>query len=286
MMYRSRFVPLALCAALALPSFAWAGPVSESVPATEDGAVNVVAVATELEIVGTDAKKITVVGQLPDNVVVEVRRKAKSTEIVVKHPKRSRGTGQLKITVPRGSELHARTVSGDLTASGVTGEVSLEAVTGNISCRDAGSEVSVATVSGDVDVEGGTKRTRARAVSGDVTVHRARGQVDASVVSGDVKLVDAAVSRTRVQATSGSVEFDGRFSEPGPHELTTHAGSIRMHLDPSVAVEIDAASHAGVIRDEITGTKTRRSARLVHGEGGPTVRARSFAGSVVIKRRS
>ena len=40
-----------------------------------------------------------------------------------------------------------------------------------------------------------------------------------------------------------------------------------------------------IVPSRISGTKTRRSARLVHGEGGPTVRARSFAGSVVIKAR-
>ena len=73
-----------------LPATAVAAPVSEKAPAAANGAVNVTAVSTELEIVGTSRKEVAVTGDLPDGFKLTVTRKNKSTEIQVQPPKGGR----------------------------------------------------------------------------------------------------------------------------------------------------------------------------------------------------
>jgi DUF4097 and DUF4098 domain-containing protein YvlB len=243
------------------------------------------AVASDLEIVGTTRNEVAVTGHLPKGYRLDLSSSKGRTEVRVRPPKHSSGSGKLRIEVPRGSSINLKSVSSDVSVKAVEGETTVETVSGGILSDGKSSEVQAVSVSGKVEIQGGKKRTSARTVSGPIEVHGPGGRLGASSVSGDVKVENANVSRAELGTVSGNIRFDGTLAPSGPHEIKTHAGRIELHLPKNAPVDIHASTHAGSIRSELGNVKTRGKTQITVGKGGPTVSVRTFAGSIVIEAR-
>lgn len=131
------------------------------------------------------------------------------------------------VVVPRGTTVHGKLDSGDLTLDGVAG-VQVHADSGTITMRN---------VDGTVKVE---------ADSGDVRGHGLRGPVEAHADSGDVVLHLAAPDSVTADADSGDVELtvpSASYRVTG----STDSGerTITVPTDPGSPFVLDLSSDSG-----------------------------------------
>jgi DUF4097 and DUF4098 domain-containing protein YvlB len=103
---------------------------------------------------------------------------------------------------------------------------------------------------------------------GDVRVEEATGRVDAHTSGGDVE-----VTFTRGNARGGQIETSG--------------GTIRVALDPSVNLNLDASASGGDLTSDLP---LRVSGRISHsslhgtlGSGGETLRLHTSGGDIHIR---
>jgi hypothetical protein len=120
--------------------------------------------------------------------------------------------GGAQITVsarlPKGSSLDARTVSGDIRATGAL------------------TDVRASTTSGDITIDGGTD-IDARSVSGDVDIQRLAGNANASSTSGDIIVHAITESRARLSSVSGNVTTSRAAGVDFDVDANTVSGRVR-----------------------------------------------------------
>ncbi|MEE9383604.1 MAG: DUF4097 family beta strand repeat-containing protein [Nannocystaceae bacterium] len=273
-------------ALLACPTRALARPIQQSIPAKQ--ALDVQAVSTDIKIVGAQTDMITVRGELPDDWKLELQNRGERTQIDVSPGKRSRRssrTATLTITVPLGSSVRAKTVSGDVDISHVSGNLELASVSGDIRAGSGGAEAKLKTVSGDILVASNSARLHVKSVSGDIEVTGARGVFEAKTISGEVHVSNATLTRADLTSTSGDVWFEGALTLAGPHQFKSHSGDLELVLQRGKPVDISASSRSGSVEDRFHKRhyKGRDTPRFSLGSGGPSVELRTFSGDVTIR---
>jgi DUF4097 and DUF4098 domain-containing protein YvlB len=175
----------------------------------------------------------------------------------------------LRITVPRGTNVRINGVSSDLLVRGIHGRQDLKTISGDVIVREAGGEVSANSVSGNVIIS---------AVG--------PAAVESSTTSGDVVISGPLLRSCRVQSVSGDVEIAGRFSPDGEHRVGTVSGDLRMAPDGGVTLQVSGLSTT--VRSEIehrTDSNAGRRVTIV-GDGAARMTFRSMSGNVRITRAS
>lgn len=140
---------------------------------------------------------------------------------------RSRARMNLEVRVPRGLDVSAGSVSGDVAVSGVEGEVRASTVSGDVHVeRVKASMLNASSVSGEVSVSADalTGNGKFSSVSGDISTNLAgltgTGDLSFSSVSGDVRAelpreFDADLRMTTVSGridSSYPITLEGRTS--------------------------------------------------------------------------
>jgi hypothetical protein len=201
---------------------------------------------------------------------------------------------EFTVTVPAGTHLAVRSVSGDIEVSGVTGEVDAEAISGTVRLRDVGRVSRARTVAGDVLIDGarvdGT--LEASTTSGRVVVRRVRAdRLELASVSGDLEIGDCTVRALVARSLSGQVRFAGALERGGRYEFRTHSGAVDLRLVGDVGFELDAGTFSGPITSEwplrLAEQRARpigRSTRGVYGDGSAVVEVTTFSGAVAVRK--
>lgn len=179
---------------------------------------------------------------------------------------------RLIVTVPRASNVSAR--SGD-------GSIRLEGVSGRIDLRTGDGSVRAADVSGDLTVDTG---------DGSVTVTRAEGKASIETSDGSVT-VAGSLGQLKLHTGDGSVVYraDPGSKMTGNWEITTGDGAVALYLPPDFSAHLDAHTGDGRITNELhvekeTGDeRARRSLRGKLGAGGQLLRVRTGDGSIRLK---
>ena len=203
------------------------------------------------------------------------------------------GDSRYEVTVPAGVRVRVASVSGDLRVTGTRSEVEASSTSGDVVIADGGGLTTVGTVSGDITVTNLTGDLVARTTSGDVAVRGAEGDVRVTSVSGDVALRDVAARSVAARATSGDVTYEGNFVRGGRYEFATHSGDVRLVLPPGVSAEMTMQSYSGSMDTDFPvtlaagarGSTRPRTLEFAIGDGGARVRAETFSGDVVLRRR-
>jgi hypothetical protein len=195
-------------------------------------------------------------------------------------PRRHRQWVQLTITVPpgtptrlntrggsvkvdgTGAAVQARTAGGSIRITGTSGSAELETAGGSIRAESHGGPVHAVTAGGSIRLDGGLTGVDATTIGGSIRLAGAYGPVSA-VTKG------------------GAIEVTGRLS--GACLLETAGGSIRVTLDGSTNVEVDAKGDNVMSDFDLIGARGHKSGTIGDGSEGKVV-ARTVAGSVSIKR--
>ena len=205
------------------------------------------------------------------------------------------GDTRYEVTVPAGTRVLMRGVSGDLTARDVRGEVEASSVSGNVEIRNAATRVVAGSVSGDVTVAQVAGPVRANSVSGDVTVEDVQGDIGVETVSGDITLDRIASRSVRTKSVSGDVQYDGSFESAGRYEFNSHSGDIRLVVPAELGALLTLQTFSGEIQSDFPLTITPaagerrgrpRSMTFTLGQGGARIDVETFSGDVRLERRA
>ena len=190
------------------------------------GMVEISNVAGRIDVQGWDNPEVEVRGDIGEGVEkVDFNTDHGHTIIKVRVPNHSfrSASADLRIRIPRDSELDISGVSADVVVADVEGESMVKTVSGNVRTDVFGRDAEIKTVSGDVAVRGKGKEGAAGAqlhitsISGNIHVDRAGGDLEATTVSGDMTLRMEPSRSIRLRSTSGDIGFEGKLVERRQH---------------------------------------------------------------------
>jgi DUF4097 and DUF4098 domain-containing protein YvlB len=233
---------------------------------------------------------------------VEMAERAGRVEVrVVYTGQRNHASVDFNVTVPAGTSLAIRSVSGNVRTTGVHGDVRAESVSGNVTAVDVRRAGLLKSVSGDIDVSAVTHEgeLRTESVSGNVTVRDAQVRgLAADTVSGELRLINVTGDRVAAKSVSGGVDFSGPLAQGGRYEMKSHSGDVRVAIANNAGFELEANSFSGNVRSDLpltvggpgreavrAGGHGRQAMRGVHGDGSAFLALSSFSGSIVVTKK-
>jgi hypothetical protein len=207
-------------------------------------------------------------------------QKGTAVELEVKRPRREAlatvnfhrsPSARLIVSLPRRTDLRARTNDGS---------IRLESVQGRIELRTGDGSIRVSDVSGELTFETG---------DGSVTVEDAEGRLVVDTGDGGVS-VSGKLAAVRLRTRDGSIIYR---AQPGTAmaddwDISTGDGSVSLYLPVDLSAELDAQTDDGSIRNEmrIAGGSdgNRRTLRgRLGASGGRLIRVRTGDGSIRLK---
>lgn len=286
---------LALLLAATVPVHADERRIDQQLPADPHGIVEISNFSGRVDITGWDQPQVSVFAYLPSGVDnLDFRSDHGRTTITVKFPNFSFG-GQgvdLKVKVPRGSEVDVTAVSADVNSTGVTGTQRLKSVSGSIRADIAQADVEAKTVSGDVTLHGEGKPAELHltTISGSIRLERGAGDVEANTTSGEINMQVDSGRSIRMRTISGDLVFRGSLTKDADVDAQTVSGDVKLHAKPETAYEYEVTTFSGDI-DNCFDVKSERTSRYGPGErlsgsrgdgNGGHVRVKTMSGDVTL----
>ena len=291
-MLTSSSAGLALLLVLAAPAQADERRIDQQLAADPHGIVEISNFAGRVEVSGWDQPQVSVNANVPngaDN--FEFRSDHGRTTITVRFSSfpRTHGGADLRVKVPRGSEVDVTAVSADVISTGVTGAQRLKSVSGSIRADIAQADVEAKTVSGDVTLRGDGKPAELHltTISGTIRLEHGAGDVEASTTSGEIDMQLDPGRSVRMRTISGDVAFRGSLAKDADLDTQTVSGEVRLRARAEAGYEYEVTAFSGDIhncfnvepeRTNHYGPGKRLSGSL--GKGNARVRIKTMSGGV------
>jgi hypothetical protein len=178
-----------------------------------------------------------------DGLEIRTEQNGAVVELEVKRPRSESFTGigfhravtaKLIVSVPRQTNIHARSGDGSIQIEGVHGRLEMRTGDGSIRAKDVAGELTLSTGDGSVTVDG------------------AEGKLDLDTGDGGVS-VTGRLGRVKLHTGDGAIVMR---AEPGttmtePWEIVTGDGSVTMYLPREFGAELDAYTGDGGIRNDL-----------------------------------
>jgi hypothetical protein len=239
-----------------------------------------------LIVTGWDQATVQVRGRSEDGII---KVDATPMKIVV-GPGKPTDEVTIKVMVPRGVHVIARTGSGDITIKETRGDVDVESTAGNVVITDA-ADVEATNLSGDLEVRQPSGTVTLSTNSGDCTVADARGSVEASSVSGDVRISRSWARLVKGETTNGSVSFEGMIVDGGRYSFSSHSGGIWLGIPKTANAQVGITTWNGQVESEFpvalrpgftSAVNSTKRYTLTLGQGLARVTIETFSGDVSI----
>lgn len=231
------------------------------------------------------------------NLVVDIDDRPGRVDVRTRHTsRRSRGSVDYTVTVPRDATVELSSISGNVRVTNLRGALRAQSVSGTVNVSDSSNVEFAKSISGDVELSGSAPDSRiaASTVSGTVRARDLKVRTLAvSAISGDADVSHVEAERLEMKSVSGDIIFSGAAARNGRYEFGAHSGSIRLTLIGSAGFELTANTFSGSIRSDlpvvINDSRRRRGpGRSIHavvGDGGATFSVSTFSGSIIIRRQ-
>lgn len=268
--------------------------VEETRTAPADGVVEIRNVAGSIGVEGWDREEVRVTGTLEDGVEeLDIARSGRRTRIEVRLPERGNvrnGDADLRVRVPRGSDVVVSTVSAGIEVAEVEGDLDLTSVSGGVRAGAGPGAVRAKSISGGVRIEGGRDEVSASSTSGSVQVLDARGTVDASSVSGRVDVSGSRFAEVELESVSGGIRFRGDVTPDASVRLESMSGSLELVVPEDVNAEFELSTFSGSLSvglgvdvEPSRGWGRSRDVEFATGSGGARVVLETFSGSITVR---
>ena len=251
------------------------------------GMVEISNVAGRIDVQGWDNPEVEVRGDIGEGVEkVDFATDHGHTIIKVRVPNHSfhSASADLRIRIPRDSELDISGVSSEVVIANVEGELMAKTVSGNIRTDVFGRDSEIKTVSGDVSLRGNGKgegEMHITTISGNIHVDRAGGDLEATTVSGDMTLKLSPSRSIRLRSTSGDIGFEGKLVKGGNIDAETVSGDLTVRAGHEGSLDYQVNTFSGDIKN-CMGLESERVSKYgpgrrlngTRGEGGDEARVR------------
>lgn len=276
----------ALAVLTAGTAHAASGPFEQTVAADPKGTVDISNVNGKIEVEGWDQNQVSISAYLNNDQKVEVSSDHGRTSIAVRPP----GDTDLKVRVPRGSEVDITAVSASVTSTGVQGSQRLKTVSGPIHADIGQADIEAKTVSGEVVLRGqGGKPAHLylSSISGSIRLEHGAGDLEANTTSGTLNVQLDSARSVRMRTISGSASLHGKLARGADVDAQSVSGSIKMHTDADAGFEYDVSSFSGDI-DDCFNIKAERTSEYAPGhrlsgtldQGSAHVRLKTMSGDI------
>jgi hypothetical protein len=201
---------------------------------------------------------------------------------------RSRLQVRFLITVPPEYDVEILTKGGSVTVGDLKGEVHavtsggslvFDKIDGPVTGRTSGGSIELESCAGSADVE---------TSGGSISIGRVSGDVVARTSGGSI-LVDEVMGAIDAATSGGSVEATITIQPKSDCRLVTSGGNVTVHLADGIAVDIDAKTSGGRVRNnfrmKITdGEISKSSWRAQLNDGGPELYLRTSGGNILLSQ--
>jgi putative adhesin len=199
---------------------------------------------------------------------------------------------QLRIRVPRKSQLWVKTQSADVSVREFEGSLDVVTVSGDVEVAGRPRELYLETMGGNANVAVDTRSARVKTGTGQVTLRGTIDDATISSVSGPVFALDTQLKQARFESVDGRITFSGELTQPAALEFINHSGDIELRLSPRSLIEFRVSTLAGDFTDEWGVNPTAEPGK---GKGkefvfnvGPEpvaeVLIRNFKGAVILRK--
>ncbi|NQZ08064.1 MAG: DUF4097 family beta strand repeat protein [Algicola sp.] len=292
--------------------------IDEVLDVRANGQVSIENMRGTVEIVGWNKNQMSVTGELDEKAKgYTFETENGYTVFKVKVPKRMRGGykdedgSQLKIFVPKGSNVEFQSVNGDVSIKSVSGGANIHTVNGNVRAEALTKRIRLETVNGDIRAKGLDGKIKLATVNGKVVDHGSKGQVVYTTVNGSI---DSRSQATRVivenvngeidldlkttdeleiSTVNGNVDASVELSNDATVTITTVSGNATLSVSGDVGGRFRLASHAGgriknrLTDDQVTKQKygPARNLKFSIGGGDAKVEMTSVSGNLTIQKK-
>lgn len=243
-----------------------------------------------IRVRGTAGSQLRVELQGGPDGAVRVRRTGSVVRVSGPAPDRGRSArGEMRVRVPRGTDLQLRSMQGRIRVTDVNGNVEAQTMNGTVHVEGAAQSVRARTMNGSVVVSGARGEVDLYAASGGVRVTDVEGDARVKALSGGVTLRRVRADRISASTLSGDVSFSGPIRDRGSYELSTHSGSVRMSVPEGTNAAFELTVRSGDIDANfpLPGVETsgaKRTLRFALGDGSARVELSTYSGSIVLRR--
>jgi DUF4097 and DUF4098 domain-containing protein YvlB len=247
---------LATCAAFG-PAHAETSNFEKKVTVDPRGVVDISNVSGKIEVSAWDNAEVEVRGEIGagvDKVDVTTDHGRTSIRVYVPNLSFRSGTADLRIRVPRESELNISGVSSEVVTTDVEGVVQVKTISGGVKADVYGRSVEIKTLSGNVVLRGRGKEPSGAdihisTISGNIRVDRAGGDLEATSVSGDMTIRLEPARNVRVRTTSGDLGFEGKLTKGASLDAETVSGDLTVRAVPASGMDYEVTTFSGDIRN-------------------------------------
>ena len=171
------------------------------------------------------------------------------------------------ITLPHASNIAAATGSGDMEIQGVGATLKAQTGSGNIHAHGIAGASTLGTGSGDIDFQQTSPGdVRAETGSGNIVLRGLSGALKSSTGSGNIEIDGQPTSDWKISTGSGNVQLG--LGSSARFNLTADTGSGNVKVSQPITMQGSMVPH------HISG--------VVNG-GGPTIRANTGSGDIIIR---
>jgi DUF4097 and DUF4098 domain-containing protein YvlB len=253
------------------------------------GSVELTIVSGEIRITTWDRDEIRVLATTERGEIVP-SFSADRLRLDVRNVDRRLGPTRYEVTVPAGVRVRARSVSGNISATGTKGELDLASVSGAIEAGDGVRRTEVETVSGRVTLRGLDGVIDVSTVSGSVDVERVQGELEATTVSGRVRVDGATLRSMRLKSVSGAFDLNGSFAADGRSTIESHSGSVTLRVPSAFAATMEMETWSGELTSDFAvtlqpgATPSRRRMEMAVNGGGARLSIKTFSGDIFLRK--
>jgi hypothetical protein len=175
-----------------------------------------------------------------------------------------------------GGRIEVRDHVGDLTGHSSGGGIEIDRIRGRVRVETSGGGIKGREIDGPIEADTSGGSVRLDRVTGDVRAHSSGGGIHVFEAGG----------RVEADTSGGGIEATFARGNARGGSLETSGGGIRVSLDPSIGLRIDASGNSVRADLPITvqGAVSRRRLQGTLGSGGELLRLRTSGGGIRIER--
>lgn len=176
-----------------------------------------------------------------------------------------------------GGSIHVKDVRGEVVADTSGGAIRIQEVWGDVRADTSGGSISMIRIDGDVNADTSGGGISLEDVSGDIVADTSGGGISIEEAGGSV----------RADTSGGPVTVAFSRGNSAGGSLSSSGGRVTARIDPSVSLDIDAATSGGSVRSDlpvtVRGAIKKTSLRGQLNGGGAVLKLRSSGGGIRIE---